>query len=301
MQMHFANVRINAVILALVGILLFSGATIGLKLPQKIQRGERGEEAIQMLDAMRRPFLAVKQAEARLLETGDAQAGNTELSLAISSAAELLKRYKALARYNVALSTNVGELSKAFETWMAAERRAVTSLEAVSDSKGGGPPTVRFVSDLASATSGFLHTMDVLAAGEAPIHADIADGRRATHLLQVLVPLLLLYFIAAAFWLQRTTSKRDRRHLEERLRFEQEARSLERSLSEALAKCLSGFIPICASCKRIRSEDNQWTQVESYVTERTDAQFSHGICPDCMAKLYPEQLKRLQDKKAVPR
>ncbi len=287
---RFATLRMNAVALALVGLLGFSVATIQLKLPQRIRRGERGQGAIQMLDAMRRPFLAVKQAEARLLETVDVQASNRALSLAIASATGLLERYTTLARYNIVLSTSVGELSKAFETWVAAERRFFSSHEAASGGKGGGPPTGGLMSDVAAATSGFLHTMDVLGAGEVPIHADIADGRRATQLLQGLVLLLLLYFIAAAFSLQRTTSKREGRLLEERLRFEQEARALERTLGEALAKVLSGFIPICASCKRIRGEDNQWTQVESYVTSKTDARFSHGICPECEKRFYGDFL-----------
>jgi hypothetical protein len=57
-------------------------------------------------------------------------------------------------------------------------------------------------------------------------------------------------------------------------------------LQEALAsiKTLSGFIPICASCKKIRDDEGFWTQVESYVSKHTDAVFSHGICPDCLAK-----------------
>lgn len=285
MQMRFTTVRTSAVSLALVGILVFSGATIGLRLPQKIQRGERGQEAIQILDAMRRPFLAVKHAEVRLLETGDAQAGSSELSLAISSGIELLERYEASARYSVALSTNVAELSKAFETWVATERRLFTSLQAASADTGGGPPSGGIISELVPAASGFLHTMSVLGAGEVPIHADIAEGRTATRVLQVLVLLLLLYFTAAAFWLQGIASKREKGFLEERLRFEEEGRALERTVSEALAKVLSGFIPICVSCKRIR-EDDQWTQIESYVTKRTDAQFSHGICPACEKRLY---------------
>ncbi|MDA8405861.1 MAG: hypothetical protein M0T73_03235, partial [Deltaproteobacteria bacterium] len=49
-----------------------------------------------------------------------------------------------------------------------------------------------------------------------------------------------------------------------------------------------GFIPICSSCKKIRDDKGYWRQVEEYVSEHSEALFSHGICPDCMKKLYPE-------------
>lgn len=53
-------------------------------------------------------------------------------------------------------------------------------------------------------------------------------------------------------------------------------------------KTLRGLIPICASCKRIRDEEGSWRQVEEYVCEHSGAEFSHGICPDCIKRLYPE-------------
>ena len=53
-------------------------------------------------------------------------------------------------------------------------------------------------------------------------------------------------------------------------------------------KYLEGILPVCASCKRIRDEKDNWHQIESYVRERSDAEFSHGICPECAEKLYPE-------------
>ena len=52
-------------------------------------------------------------------------------------------------------------------------------------------------------------------------------------------------------------------------------------------KTLSGLIPICASCKKIRDDQGYWNQVEKYITEHSDARFSHGICPACVKKLYP--------------
>lgn len=64
-------------------------------------------------------------------------------------------------------------------------------------------------------------------------------------------------------------------------------------LKDALAKVkvLSGLIPICASCKNVRSDKNYWQSVESYVSEYTEAKFSHGVCPECAKKLYPEYFK----------
>ena len=51
---------------------------------------------------------------------------------------------------------------------------------------------------------------------------------------------------------------------------------------------LTGLLPICSYCKRIRSDEDYWEQVESYITEHTGAQFSHGICPPCLAKVMEE-------------
>jgi len=53
-------------------------------------------------------------------------------------------------------------------------------------------------------------------------------------------------------------------------------------------KQLSGMLPICAACKKIRNDNGYWEQIEMYVRNHSDAQFSHGICPDCAVKLYPE-------------
>ena len=69
-------------------------------------------------------------------------------------------------------------------------------------------------------------------------------------------------------------------------------------LQEALAnvKQLHGLLPICSYCKRIRGDDSYWTQVESYIAERSDAQFSHGICPPCATVLEKEIEEHKQNK-----
>ncbi len=65
-------------------------------------------------------------------------------------------------------------------------------------------------------------------------------------------------------------------------------------LQEALdhIKTLRGLIPICASCKRIRDDQGYWQQVEIYIRDHTEADFSHGLCPECAARLYPDIFPR---------
>jgi len=62
----------------------------------------------------------------------------------------------------------------------------------------------------------------------------------------------------------------------------------ERRRMEAQVKTLRGLLPICANCKKIRDDRGYWNQIESYVREHSEAEFSHGICPECAAKLYPD-------------
>ena len=66
--------------------------------------------------------------------------------------------------------------------------------------------------------------------------------------------------------------------------------STNKELATALSniKQLSGMLPICAACKKIRNDNGYWEQIEMYVRNHSEAQFSHGICPDCAEKLYPE-------------
>jgi len=79
------------------------------------------------------------------------------------------------------------------------------------------------------------------------------------------------------------------------------ARLVEREtigkLEAALAEVnrLQGILSICASCKKIRQEDGEWKILEMYISERSDASFSHGICPECRTKLYPDCSSRPKD------
>ena len=69
---------------------------------------------------------------------------------------------------------------------------------------------------------------------------------------------------------------------------------LEKALQQV--KQLQGLLPICSYCKKIRDDGNYWQQVETYVTKHSEAQFSHGICPDCFEAIVKPELKKLSPK-----
>ena len=75
-----------------------------------------------------------------------------------------------------------------------------------------------------------------------------------------------------------------------RKEIEADREKLIEKLQEALKKIktLRGIIPICAACKKIRDDKGYWNQIETYIKEHSDADFSHGICPECAKELYPE-------------
>ena len=84
---------------------------------------------------------------------------------------------------------------------------------------------------------------------------------------------------------------------------ERSLRASERELTEKVAlleaalakvKQLEGIIPICMYCKKIRDDEESWQQLESYITEHSEAQFSHGICPECFKKASGEAMKELE-------
>jgi DNA-binding response OmpR family regulator len=70
-----------------------------------------------------------------------------------------------------------------------------------------------------------------------------------------------------------------------RVQLELQADQLRAALAKV--KLLSGFIPICANCKKIRDDKGYWGQIETYIRDHSEAEFSHGICPECTKVLYP--------------
>jgi hypothetical protein len=104
---------------------------------------------------------------------------------------------------------------------------------------------------------------------------------------EIIVVFLVLSFAFAIFswrrWRDLIIESNKRREAEELLLKERDM--LQKALDEI--KTLRGIVPICSICKKIRNDKGYWQQVEVYVSANSEAEFSHGICPDCITILYP--------------
>jgi two-component system, response regulator PdtaR len=161
---------------------------------------------------------------------------------------------------------------------------------------------------LATALKPDLILMDINLRGE-------MDGTQTAHQLRTQLQLPVVYLTASS---DATVVKRAKltdafgyllKPLDEKLlritiemalykhQMEQERKKLVGDLQEALAhvKLLSGLLPICASCKNIRDEEGYWHQVEEYVRDHSEADFSHSVCPHCARKLYPEYFNKSEN------
>lgn len=90
--------------------------------------------------------------------------------------------------------------------------------------------------------------------------------------------------------------------ISERKRVEASLRVERNKLQKALAKIkkLSGLLPLCSNCKKIRDDKGYWNKIETYIRNHSEAEFSHGLCPDCAQALYSDYFKRQDEAKARP-
>lgn len=95
----------------------------------------------------------------------------------------------------------------------------------------------------------------------------------------------------------------DVRELRARIQVGQRVVELQRALADRVkeleaalvnVKQLQGLLPICSYCKKVRNDKNYWEQVENYISEHSEVQFSHGICPDCYQKVVKPELEKLK-------
>lgn len=99
------------------------------------------------------------------------------------------------------------------------------------------------------------------------------------------IRLLSFLVVAAAVWTLRAALERERGLRQE----------IQNTLEEI--RTLRGMLPICASCKKIRNDQGYWEQIEHYIAERSEAEFTHSICPDCVKTLYPELARKMAEAK----
>jgi DNA-binding response OmpR family regulator len=130
----------------------------------------------------------------------------------------------------------------------------------------GGPASI-----MVTGTGDELSAVEALKSGASDYIVKDSDGRYLE-----LVPAVVQQVLE-----QRAIADAKRRAEEEKERLIVE---LRRALANV--KTLSGLLPICANCKKIRNDDGYWTMVETYLSEHSEAEFSHGICPDCGKDLY---------------
>ncbi len=271
-----------------IGIVIFFVLLFALGLHTKIRRGEDGHRTIQMLDAMRRPFLEIKDAEKRLIESGDPETASLCLDKGIGSADLLLERYTELSSYNPEVLKRVEELKAVYGEWISAERHLFEHvLKESLPSAGAGVPSEHLLKYLNNATAGFLKTMDSLGDGEGPIHDDIDVGRRAVHILLIFTSLLIAYVIALIFYNQYLRSLalgRSRSDLKEQVEVQNAARVLikdEKEYLETLHNALGEAIFTVALPERVVEFVN--TSVEAIFGYRPE---------ECIGKstgiFYPE-------------
>ncbi|MFC2170610.1 two-component regulator propeller domain-containing protein [Calditrichota bacterium] len=119
---------------------------------------------------------------------------------------------------------------------------------------------------------------------ENPLEFKIPEYFHETAMFQVILSLLLgILIYLVVIW--RISAVR-RRNVVLELKVKERTSQLEEAVNNI--KTLRGFIPICANCKKIRDDEGFWQQLEHYISEHSEAEFSHGICPECKKELYPE-------------
>lgn len=108
-------------------------------------------------------------------------------------------------------------------------------------------------------------------------------------------PIMIKGKAAGSFVIYKDISKRKEAETER----EKVITELKQALEKV--KTLSGLIPICSHCKKIRDDSGYWQKVEEYISQYSDVDFSHSICPECLQKHYPKQYEKMKEKGTLPK
>ena len=126
---------------------------------------------------------------------------------------------------------------------------------------------------------------------------------RTAAVVSVLAAVALSAPFASAEWFE---NPRIVEHLElteeQAEQIEQKTASLEKALSEV--QTLRGLLPMCSHCRKVRDDEGLWSRLDKYLTDHSGTQFTHGLCPDCLRELYPEEadaiLTRMESSEEPP-
>ena len=135
--------------------------------------------------------------------------------------------------------------------------------------------------------------------GAFEIYYDITEKKQNLERLLRISFVIVIFLALSVLILSALNVVKGKRRLIERKRTEDEREELIGKLQEALAtvRTLSGLLPICSSCKKIRDDQGHWNQLETYILEHSEAEFTHGFCPDCLKSLYGISLDEDRDSK----
>ena len=118
------------------------------------------------------------------------------------------------------------------------------------------------------------------------------DAARLQFYMSIMITLTSIFALSLGYILIRMINNL-KQEVASRIRSENQIKLERNKLEDALqkVKTLSGLLPICAECKNIRDDKGYWSQIESFIRDHSEAEFSHSICPSCLKKLYPEYYK----------
>lgn len=119
-------------------------------------------------------------------------------------------------------------------------------------------------------------------------YAIIKIGKKEAYSLYIVTMLIVFFFTFLIIYLfQREIDKREERLKKRAEELSTTNEKLKTSIDRV--KTLSGLLPICYSCKKIRDDKGYWSKIELYIDQHTDAEISHGICPECAKKMYGDE------------
>ena len=188
---------------ALAGIAAFVSALLLMDIPARIIKGNHAQIAIQHLDSMRPPMLAIEKTEDALSKTADMAAftrSATELRTRVA-------RYRETSQYNEELHKRVTQFSRVIDNWLTSEKALWEYRNSLAAATGSLEKLQQLEVQHNAAIGEFLNAMEVLALGERPIHQDIEQGRQASQRLQILAVLLVLYLLSLIIIFQRMAKK----------------------------------------------------------------------------------------------